>query len=145
VGEKTAMKFIAEFETMENLLANTDKLKGKMREKVEENKELGLLSKELAKILIDCDVTFDAKDYELSMPDGEKVQELFEELEFRRLKDQFLQLFSTSPSDVLPLTPSQGGGTGSSKTPPPGTERSRCVVGAGGRTSEGLVLNNCKN
>lgn len=95
VGEKTAMKFIAEFETMENLLANTDKLKGKMKEKIEENKELGLLSKELAKILIDCDVTFDAKDYELSVPDGEKVQEIFEELEFRRMKDQFLQLFLT--------------------------------------------------
>ncbi|MEX2349316.1 MAG: DNA polymerase I [Flavobacteriaceae bacterium] len=98
VGEKTAKKFLAEFETMEGLLANTDKLKGKMKEKVEENKELGMLSKELAKILIDCDVTFDAKDYELSMPDGEKVQEIFEELEFRRLKDQFLQLFSSETS-----------------------------------------------
>lgn len=84
MGEKTAKKFIEEFETMENLLANTHKLKGKMKEKVEENAELGMLSKELAKILIDCDVTFDAKDYELSMPDGEKVQEIFEELEFRR-------------------------------------------------------------
>ncbi len=126
VGEKTAMKFIEEFETMENLLANTDKLKGKMREKIEENKELGLLSKELAKILVDCDVTFDAKDYELSMPDGEKVQEIFEELEFRRLKDQFLQLFSASPSEVLPPAPSEGGGTGRSKTPPPSE-------GAGGR------------
>ncbi len=131
VGEKTAKKFLAEFETMENLLANTDKLKGKMKEKVEENKELGLLSKELAKILIDCDVTFDAKDYELSMPDGEKVQEIFEELEFRRLKDQFLQLFNTNPSEVLPLTPSQGGGTSAdSKTPPPSE-------GAGGRTTAG--------
>lgn len=100
VGEKTAKKFIEEFETMENLLANTDKLKGKMKEKIEENKELGLLSKELAKILIDCDVTFDAKDYELSMPDGEKVQEIFEELEFRRLKDQFLQLFSSETSNA---------------------------------------------
>ncbi|WP_339611286.1 DNA polymerase I [uncultured Planktosalinus sp.] len=100
VGEKTAKKFIAEFETMENLLANTDKLKVKMKEKVEENAELGMLSKELAKILIDCDVTFDAKDYELSMPDGEKVQEIFEELEFRRLKDQFLQLFSSESSNT---------------------------------------------
>lgn len=100
VGEKTAKKFLAEFETMENLLANTDKLKGKMKEKVEANAELGMLSKELAKILIDCDVKFDAKDYELSMPDGEKVQEIFEELEFRRLKDQFLQLFSTADSET---------------------------------------------
>ncbi|MFT4832230.1 MAG: DNA polymerase-1 [Psychroserpens sp.] len=94
VGDKTAKKFIAEFGSMENLLANTDKLKGKMKEKIEENKELGVLSKKLATICVTCDVTFNAKDYELSMPDSEKVQELFEELEFRRLKDQFLKLFS---------------------------------------------------
>ncbi len=95
VGDKTAKKFIAEFGSMENLLANTDKLKGKMKEKIEENKELGILSKKLATICVTCDVTFNAKDYELSIPDSEKVQELFEELEFRRLKDQFLKLFST--------------------------------------------------
>jgi DNA polymerase-1 len=94
VGEKTAKKFIAEFGSMENLLANTDKLTGKMREKIEENAELGLLSKKLATICTDCDVTFNEKDYELSMPDGEKVQQIFEELEFRRLKEQFLKLFS---------------------------------------------------
>ncbi len=95
VGDKTAKKFIAEFGSMENLLANTDKLKGKMKEKIEENKELGILSKKLATICVTCDVTFNAKDYELSIPDSEKVQELFEELEFRRLKDQFLKLFAT--------------------------------------------------
>tara|TARA_R110002051_G_scaffold75708_1_gene137621 strand:- start:412 stop:3249 length:2838 start_codon:yes stop_codon:yes gene_type:complete len=94
VGDKTAKKFIEEFGTMENLLANTDKLKGAMKLKVEANKELGLLSKKLATICVDCDVTFNAKDYELSMPDAEKVQVLFEELEFRRLKEQFLKLFS---------------------------------------------------
>tara|TARA_R100000935_G_scaffold46455_1_gene69844 strand:+ start:17310 stop:20153 length:2844 start_codon:yes stop_codon:yes gene_type:complete len=100
VGDKTAKKFIEEFGSMENLLANTDKLKGKMKEKVQENAELGILSKKLATIFVDCDVTFNAKDYELSMPDGEKVQEIFEELEFRRLKDQFLKLFSSeSDSD----------------------------------------------
>lgn len=95
VGDKTAKKFIEQFGSMENLLANTDQLKGKMKEKVEQNAELGLLSKKLATICIDCDVTFNAKDYELTIPDAEKVQVLFEELEFRRLKDQFLKLFST--------------------------------------------------
>ncbi|NJY62010.1 DNA polymerase I [Salinimicrobium sp. CDJ15-81-2] len=94
VGEKTAKKFLKEFGSMENLLANTDKLKGKMREKVEANAELGRISKKLAAIQIDCDVKFHAEDYELSMPDAERVQELFEELEFRRLKEQFLKLFS---------------------------------------------------
>ncbi|MUH38078.1 DNA polymerase I [Zobellia amurskyensis] len=94
VGDKTAKKFIEEFGSMEGLLANTDKLKGKMKEKVEENKELGLLSKKLATICVDCDVTFNAEDYEMSVPDSEKVQEIFEELEFRRLKDQFIKIFS---------------------------------------------------
>ncbi|WP_150451850.1 DNA polymerase I [Arenibacter lacus] len=100
VGDKTARKFIAEYGSMENLLANTDQLKGKMKERVIENAELGLLSKKLATIHTDCDVTFNATDYELTMPDGDKVQELFEELEFRRLKDQFIKLFSTEPAEA---------------------------------------------
>lgn len=94
VGDKTAKKFIKQFGSMEGLLENTYQLKGKMKEKVEDNAELGRLSKKLATIIIDCDVTFDAEDYELSQPDSKKVQELFEELEFRRLKDQFIKIFS---------------------------------------------------
>ncbi len=94
VGDKTAKKFIAEFGTLEGLLANTDKLKGKIKEKVEENAELGRLSRKLATICVTCDVTFDAKDYELSEPNSEEVQKIFEELEFRRLKEQFLRIFS---------------------------------------------------
>ncbi|SFB70364.1 DNA polymerase I [Zunongwangia mangrovi] len=94
VGEKTAKKFLKQFGSMEELLANTDQLKGKMKEKVEANAEQGILSKKLARIIIDCDVKFHAEDYELSMPDSEKVQELFDELEFRRLKEQFIKLFS---------------------------------------------------
>ncbi|NNF18922.1 MAG: DNA polymerase I, partial [Flavobacteriaceae bacterium] len=100
VGDKTAKKFITQFGSMEDLLENTDQLKGKMKERVEENAELGRLSKQLATICITCDVTFDATDYELSMPDSEKVQELFEELEFRRLKDQFLKIFSGEAEDT---------------------------------------------
>ena len=94
VGDKTAQKFLAQFGSLEGLLANTDQLKGKMKEKVETNAELGRLSRKLAEIKIDCDVQFDAADFEMCPPDAEKVQELFEELEFRRLKEQFLKLFS---------------------------------------------------
>lgn len=94
VGDKTAKKFIDQFDSLEGLLDNTDQLKGKMKEKVIENAELGRLSKKLATICIDCDVTFNAEDYELSVPDSEAVQKIFEELEFRRLKDQFLKIFS---------------------------------------------------
>lgn len=94
VGEKTAKKFLKQFGSMEELLANTDQLKGKMKEKVESHAEQGILSKKLAAILTDCDVKFHAEDYELSQPDADKVQEIFDELEFRRLKDQFIKLFS---------------------------------------------------
>jgi DNA polymerase-1 len=94
VGDKTAKKFLEQFDNMEGLLSNTDKLKGKMKEKVEEHAELGRLSRQLAEIKTDCEVTFNANDYEMCPPDAEKVQEIFEELEFRRLKDQFLKLYN---------------------------------------------------
>lgn len=94
VGDKTAKKFIAAYGSMEGLLANTDLLKGKMKEKVIANAELGLLSKQLATIMLDCDVQFDAKDYELSEPDADAVAKKFDELEFRRMKDQFVKIFS---------------------------------------------------
>jgi DNA polymerase I len=73
VGEKTAKKFLAEYGSIENLLANTHQLKGKMKENIEANKEKGILSKKLATILLDCPVTFDATDFELSKPDVEKT------------------------------------------------------------------------
>lgn len=95
VGEVTAKKLLKEFGSMENLLENTDKLKGALKDKIENNKELGLLSKKLARILLDCPVTFDAQDYELSKPDIEKTDALFIELEFRQLKTQFDKLFGS--------------------------------------------------
>lgn len=99
VGEKTAKKFIKEYGSMENLLAHSHELQGKMREKVEENKELGLLSKKLATILLDCPVTFNEKDYELNHPDFEKVNEILKELEFRRIADSFNTIFKL-PADT---------------------------------------------
>ncbi len=98
VGEVTAKKLLKEFGTMENLLANTDKLKGKMKENIEANKEKGLLSKTLATILLDCPVIFDEADYELSTPDVEKTDALFNELEFRRMAEQFDAIFKKGGS-----------------------------------------------
>nr|WP_298994459.1 DNA polymerase I [uncultured Allomuricauda sp.] len=123
VGDKTAKKFLTDFGSMEELLANTDQLKGKMKEKVEDNAELGRLSRKLAEIKIDCDVTFDAKDFEMCPPDSPKVQEIFEELEFRRLKEQFIKIFSgeaeaeikasgAKPSAVLPQGEAKIAGSG---------------------------------
>lgn len=93
VGEKTAKKFLKDYGSMEKLLESTHELKGKMRENIEANKELGILSKKLATIIIDCNVTFDEHDYELTKPDTPKVEELFNELEFRRMAEQYHKLF----------------------------------------------------
>ncbi len=106
VGEKTAKKLLKDYGTMENLLANTHELKGKMRENIEANKEKGIMSKKLATIIIDCDVTFNEVDYELTAPDTPKVEELFNELEFRRMADQFHKLFA--PGESYEDIPSQG-------------------------------------
>lgn len=94
VGEKTAKKFLKQFGSMENLLASTDQLKGKMKEKIEANKELGMLSKQLATIMLDVPVEFNEKDFEMSEPDIPKVTEIFQELEFRRLIDNFNKTFA---------------------------------------------------
>ena len=101
VGEKTAKKFLATYGSMENLFKNTHELKGKMKEKVEGAVELGLLSKQLATIMLDVPVTFNAKDFELDQPDTEKVTELFNELEFRNLLTNFLRTFSASKTDEI--------------------------------------------
>ena len=98
VGDKTAKKFLKEYGSIEGLLANTDQLKGKMKEKVEANKELGMLSKELAKILLDVPVTFEAEAYELSEPNFPAVGEIFDELEFRRMKENIQEIFGREMS-----------------------------------------------
>jgi DNA-directed DNA polymerase len=98
VGEKTAQKLLKEFGSMENLLANTDKLKGKLRENIEANKEKGLLSKTLARILLDVPVTFDEKDFELSAPQMDKIEPIFEELEFRTMLSTLQKAFGVAPA-----------------------------------------------
>jgi len=101
VGEVTAKKFLKEFGTMENLLENTHLLKGKMKENIEANKEKGILSKKLATIICDCDVVFNEDDYELSRPDIEKTDAIFQELEFRRMAEQFDNLFKIGGGNEL--------------------------------------------
>lgn len=88
VGEKTAIKFIKEFGSVENLLMNTDKLKGAMKEKVENGKEDALKSKRLATIITDVPVSINLNELAKKDWNKEALKELFAELEFRRLGDQ---------------------------------------------------------
>lgn len=90
VGEKTATKFIQQYGSMEGLYEHTHELKGKMKEKVEANKELAFLSKKLATILLDAPVDFEPDKLIMEAPDKEKLKELFTELEFRNIAQKVL-------------------------------------------------------
>ncbi|WP_281979553.1 DNA polymerase I [Tenacibaculum mesophilum] len=96
VGEKTAKKFLAAYGSMEGLFENTHELKGKMREKVEANQELGLLSKKLATIMLDVPVELELDKLVFEQPNVEATKEIFTELEFRRLTENFLKTFAPS-------------------------------------------------
>ena len=90
VGPKTACKLLDQFDSIENIIANADKLKGKLRERIETNAEQALLSKRLATIDINVPVKFDAKDYQLDPMDRDALTEVFRELEFRSLAKKVL-------------------------------------------------------
>lgn len=126
VGEKTAKKLLAQYGSMENLLANTHELKGKMKEKIEGAKELGLLSKKLATIMLDVPVVFDAKDFELNHPDIPKVTEIFQELEFRQLLSNFEKTFASNHETV-----SNSNGNASAATETKTTPKEVKAAGAG--------------
>lgn len=85
IGEKTAKKLIQEYGSVENLIANAEDLKGKMKENVINYAEQGLISKMLATIITDVDVEFDEKDLRLEPVNDELIKEIFTELEFRNL------------------------------------------------------------
>lgn len=100
VGEKTAKKFLKEYGSMENLLRNTDKIKGKLKEKIEQNKEKGLLSKKLATIILDVPIEYDLKSFKFQNPDENKIKEIFRDLEFKRMTENFMKIFSFEEESV---------------------------------------------
>jgi len=85
IGEKTAQKLLAEYGSVENLIANSDKLSGKMKENVVNFAEQGLLSKRLATIFTDVPVIFNEETFLYTGPIKDKIAPLFEELEFRTI------------------------------------------------------------
>jgi len=84
VGEKTAVKLMAEYGSMDNIYNNIDRLKGKLKEKLERNRDLAYLSRELATINRSLDIDLDLEKLKLAQPDLPKLRELFRELEFPR-------------------------------------------------------------
>ena len=95
VGEKTAMKLIQDFGSVENLLAQTDRLKGALQKKVTENTEQIRLSKWLATISTEVPVTLDMEALAIQEPDKERLKALFDDLEFRALTQK---MFASQPA-----------------------------------------------
>lgn len=97
IGEKTAMKLVSEFGSVEGLLANTDKLKGKQKETVEANVEQARMSRHLATIVTDVDIAFEPQKLIMEEPDRAVLEKLFEELEFRQISNR---VFGTAAQAV---------------------------------------------
>ena len=97
VGEKTAIKLIKEFGSIENLVANTEQLKGAMKKKVEENKEKIIFSKYLATIKTDVPMELNLNDLKIQEPNEDELRNIFEDLEFKTLIDRVLKKTQKSP------------------------------------------------
>ena len=91
VGEKTAVKLLQEYDNIEGILANADKIPNKIGEKIRAGKESALMSKHLARIDINVPVEFDEDDLKMCEPDTEELSALLDELEFRTLKSRLIK------------------------------------------------------
>lgn len=90
VGPKTAMKLIADYGSVEGVIEHSDELNGKLKERIQENTEQALLSKELATINCEVPVKFIAEEVLLEEPDRDALREIFAELEFRTMSQRIL-------------------------------------------------------
>lgn len=90
VGPKTASKLLKQYGSMEGMYEHAEEIKGKLGEKIRDNQEQALLSKKLARIIIDAPIQFEAEDFQKDPVDEEKIAALFEELEFRTLSKRVL-------------------------------------------------------
>jgi len=90
IGEKTASKLLAEYETIENVLANAENIKGALGEKIRNGKEAAIISKKLATIIMNVPVEFHEEDFSLKEWNREKLKEVFTELEFKTIGRRIL-------------------------------------------------------
>lgn len=110
IGEKTAIKLISEFGSLDNVYNNLDKFKGKQLENLVNFKEQAYLSKDLVTIRLDVPVTFHAETYIKEPSNPEKLREIFEELEFKTLLNRIPGRESSSPAQTQTSTESPGQG-----------------------------------
>ena len=86
VGEKTALKLMQEYKSLDNIYENIDSIKGKLKEKLEADKMQAYMSQTLARIITDIPIEFDIEEFKMQKPDMKKLSELYDELEFRVFK-----------------------------------------------------------
>src|SRR5450631_4358914 len=106
VGEKTAAKLLAEYSTLENVLANAEKIKGALGEKIRAGKELALMSKKLATIITQVPVEFHEENFRLKDWNKEALTQVFNDLEFRTIAKRILG-DALPPTGALPEAPQQ--------------------------------------
>ena len=105
IGEKTAQKLLEEFESLENLLENTDLLKGKLQENLINFREQGILSKHLARILCEVPIEYEEEKLLATPPNRALLEPLLDELEFRTLRKRILGEDSPAPSAEPKVAP----------------------------------------
>ena len=99
VGEKTAAKLITQFGSIDNMLAHTDEIKGKLREKVEGAVDDIRMSQFLATIRTDVPIALDLEKMKMTSPDEERLEKIFQELEFRALTDKIIKKVKNTPKN----------------------------------------------
>ncbi|MFN0037824.1 MAG: DNA polymerase I [Saprospiraceae bacterium] len=138
IGEKTACKLLEEYDTIENLLANADKLKGKQQEIVKTHHEKATLSKWLATIDINSPVQFHEKEFEIEPFNREELIEIFKELEFKTLADAILR--SPWAGGPVPAASAAGGSGAIPAAKAAGTTRAAAKAPATGAGTQGNLF-----
>ncbi len=102
IGEKTALKLLSQFSSLEDLYNNVEEIKSeKLKEKIIQNRELAFLSKELVKLHKNIDIEIKFEDLKISSPDIGKLKEIFTRLEFKKLKEQLYSIFPEVEKEIL--------------------------------------------
>jgi DNA polymerase-1 len=104
IGEKTAAKLLAEYDTIENVLANAETIKGALGEKVRNGKDLAIMSKKLARIITDVPIDFHEEDFRIKEKNTPVLQEVFNELEFRVLSKRVFGDPGGAPAAAGPVS-----------------------------------------
>lgn len=104
VGEKTALKLMQEYKSLDNIYENIDEIKGKLKEKLETDKMQAYMSQTLARIVTDIPIDFNIEEFKLQVPDMKELSDLYDELEFRIFKKRIADKLPAAEDDAADTT-----------------------------------------